>query len=155
LSEEEALGRSPQIVDWCLPRDEDAPYFSAALRFIKADQLDKAFQCVFRYGNEKTLVAVLKRLQAVPSWKRLPEPDARYLAHLLAKLVCKDPLAAPSLSACTWLDGLLKLSGGRQLLAAEDLPDLQAALFSLSGAAGDGGVLASSIYYRLFQVSGG
>lgn len=153
--QEEALGPSPQVVDWSLPRDNDAPYFSAALRYIKADRVEEAFQCVFRFGNEKTLSAVLKRLKAMPTWQRLPDSEARYLAHLLSMLVCKEPLAASSVSACAWLDSLLRLSGGAGLLAAEDLPGLQAALFNLSGAAGDGGLLASSIYYRLFQIGGG
>lgn len=143
------------MVDWCLPRDDEAPYVSAALRYIKADQLEQAFGVVFRFGNEQTLTTVLKRLQAGPTWQRLAEREARYLAHLLAMIVCKDPLAAASLNACTWLDCLVRGTGGAGFLAAEDLPGLQAALFSLSGTAGNGGMLASSLYYRLFQISGG
>lgn len=154
-AEEEVLGPSPHLVDWCLPSNEEAPYVSAALRHIKADQVEQAFQCVFRLGNEKTLTAVLNRVEAAPTWQRLPEHEARYLAHLLAMIVCKDPLAGGSLTACTWLEGLVGTTGGAGLLAAEDLPGLQSALFSLSGSAGKGGVLASSLYYRLFQISGG
>jgi hypothetical protein len=141
-------------MDWCLPRDDEAPYYSAALRYVQAGKLEEAFQCVFRFGNEKTLTGVLSRLQVVPTWQKLPQQDARYLAHLLAMLVCKEPLAASSLAACTWLDGLLRLSDGVALLSKEDLPGLQTALFSLSGAAGGSGILASSIYYKLFQISG-
>jgi hypothetical protein len=154
-TEELALGPSPQIVDWCMPRDDDAPYFSAALKYIKAGKLLEAFHCVFRYGNEKTLVAVLQRLEAAPTWPKLPQEEARYLAHLLAMLVCKAPLASSSVLACAWLDCLLPLPGGAGLLAAEDRNGLQSALFSLSGAAGEGGLLASSVYYRLFQIGGG
>jgi hypothetical protein len=154
LTEEDALGVAPQILDWKLPRDDDAPYTSAAFRYINAGQIDQAFQCVFRFGNEKSLLAVLKRLESVATWQRLAEGEARYLVHLLVKLLCKDPLSAASLSACAWLDGLLRHPGGRDMLTQEDLPGLQAALFSMSGAAGEGGFMASSVYYRLFQIGG-
>jgi len=140
-------------IDWTLALDGEAPYSSAALRYVAAGRIDQAFQCVFRFGNEKTLGVVLKRLPAVSTWQQLGEHEARYLAHLLVLLICKDPLTATAIDCCCWLDGLLHAPAGRNMLAAEDLPGLQGALFNLSGAAGEPGMLASSIYYQLFQTA--
>lgn len=150
---EEALGPQP-IIDWCLPQSDNAPYLPAALKFIRAGQLDQAFQCVFRHGNESTLMGVLSRLRADDTWPDLPEPDARYLAHLLSMVVCKDPLAAASNAGCHWLNTLAQMPGGTRIFSEDDMPGLQAALFSLSGAAGKAGALASTLYYKLFRTPG-
>jgi len=136
---------------WALPLDADAPYLSAAMRYVAAGRLDQAFQCVFRFGNEKTLCGVLRRLRPELTWQGLSEEEARYLAGLIVKVVCKDPKGVPARDACVWLESLLHLAGGRALVCIEDLPFLQDALFSLSGATGEVGLLASSLYYQLLQ----
>merc|ERR1712232_77686 len=119
------------------------------MRYIESGRIDQAFHCVFKLGNERTLCAVLCRLDPTNAWQNLPEAETRYLTHLLVKLLCKDIGAAAAHKALAWLDILLRLPGGAGLLAAEDLPTLQGALFSMSGAAGDIGVCATSVYYRL------
>lgn len=134
-----------------LPSEEDAPYLAAALRYIASGNIDQAFQCVFRLGNERTLFCVLERLDTNNAWQKLPEAEARYLAHLLARLLCKNSQSTLTHRACAWLDALVCFPGGAGLLSKEDLSGLQGALFSLSGVPGEMGVCAASVYYRLFQ----
>merc|ERR1712185_103138 len=113
------------------------------MRFVSANRLDQAFQCVFRLGNEHTLLAVLRHLDSLSTWRGFPEVEARYLAHLLVSLLCKDPLGAAAREACVWVEALLR-THGPGLLAIEDLPKLRTALFSLSGAPGESGLRAAS-----------
>jgi len=149
---EAALGEALEpSISWCLPPDAEAPGLSAALRYAAEDHLDHAFQCVFRLGNERTLLGLLQRLDCAAAWPRLPEAEARYLALLLVRLFCKEPQGGAASEACVWLDGLLRAPGGAALLPGEDMPGFQRALFSLAGVTDDRGHRAASIYYRLFQ----
>mmetsp|Transcript_109573 Transcript_109573/g.353659 ORF Transcript_109573/g.353659 Transcript_109573/m.353659 type:complete len:805 (-) Transcript_109573:166-2580(-) len=136
---------------WLAASDDDAPYLSVALRHAAAGRVDLALQCVFQFGNERTLRAVLRQLDCSADWLRLPPAEARYLARLLVRLVCREPLAAAAREACTWLRSLLQVPGGPGLLAAEDLPGLQGALFCLSSAGGEPGLCAASAYRELLR----
>merc|ERR1712146_384925 len=107
----------------------------------------------FRFGNEQTLRTILRQLAPTETWRQLQESEARYLTHLLAQLLCKDPLGKPACEACAWLDALLCVTGGKNLIGIDDLPNLRGALFSLSGMIGKHGQCAASIYYRLFNES--
>jgi len=131
--------------------DRDAPYLSAVMQYLTAGRVDHALQCAFQYGNEKTLRSALKLLDPRGTWSQLPGEVAAYLAHVLVLLLCKDPLSDKAREACTWLEGLVRVPGGREALARENQQELRKALFCLSGVPGEGGTLASWLYYQLFQ----
>jgi len=131
--------------------DRDAPYLSAVMQYLTAGRVDHALQCAFQYGNEKTLRSALQLLNPRATWSQLPGDVAAYLAHVLVLLLCKDPLSEKAKEACVWLEGLVRIPGGREALARENQQELGKALFCLSGVPGEGGTLASWLYYQLFQ----
>lgn len=131
--------------------DRDAPYLTAVMRYLTAGRVDHALQCAFKYGNEKTLRSALQMLNPRTTWGQLPGDVAAYLAHIMVLLLCKDPLSEQGREACAWLEGLVRIPGGREALARENHQELRKALFCLSGVPGEGGTLASWLYYQLFQ----
>lgn len=131
--------------------DRDAPYLSAVMQYLTAGRVDHALQCAFQYGNEKTLRSALQLLNPRATWSQLPGDVGAYLAHVLVLLLCKDPLSEKAKEACVWLEGLVRIPGGREALARENQQELRKALFCLSGVPGEGGTLASWLYYQLFQ----
>jgi len=147
----DALDYLPKPLNFLEPPDAMAPYLQAAKKYLEFDRVDLAFQTVFRMGNEKTLRAVLNLLDAAEAWRKLPEEEGRYLAHLLTRLLCRDPSSAAAAEACEWLAALARMPGGSKLLDVGSLPDLQAALFSLSFASSPAGACAAAVYHRLFQ----
>lgn len=134
-----------------LEPDVDAPYLSAAMRHAQVGRVDEAFRVVFEFGNERTLVGLLQRLDSGEAWPRLAESDAQYLARLLVRLLCKAQIGPTAEEACAWLEALLQAPAGATLLSGEDLRGLQATLFSLSAAPGVAGRSAASVYYMLFE----
>merc|ERR1711974_527306 len=114
--------------------------------------VDRAFQCVFALGNERSLLSLLSRLNCAAAWPRLSEADARYLVRLLVRLLCKDPLGRPAEEACFWLEALAaRTPGGVELLGDEDLSALHGALFSFSGTPGAVGRSATCLYHVLWS----
>merc|ERR1712178_11931 len=99
--------------------DVEIPSLTDAKRHIAAGRVEAAFQAVFQFGNEQALRAVLRLLDPIETWRRLPEAESRYLARVLARLVCKDPLHKAAGEACPWLDGLLSIPDRSSSLAAE------------------------------------
>uniref|UniRef100_A0A7S2NGJ4 Uncharacterized protein n=1 Tax=Zooxanthella nutricula TaxID=1333877 RepID=A0A7S2NGJ4_9DINO len=122
------------------------------MRYAAAGHVDRAFRCVFSLGNEQSLLGLLARLESEVAWPKLPEAEARYLAGLLVRLLCKDPLGRPAAETSAWLETLVvRMPGGLALLEDEDHAALHGALFSLSGTPGAAGRSAACVYYALFQ----
>lgn len=136
-----------------LPPESQAPGLAEAVRHAVVGRFSDCFRCVFQQGNESTLRDVLERLRPCPVWLKLSEEEARHLAHLLVLLLCKEPLGSPGHHACHWLDGLVGLPGGADLIELEDLASLQRALFCRSGAPGEDGRCAALLYCRLSQAA--
>lgn len=128
---------------------EEPPHLSTALRHLTSGRLDLALQCVFQLGNERSLLALLQRLDGQDIWARLPEAEATYLARLLSALLRRDPAGASGREALTWLESLLRRPGAAALLPPEEVSALQAAVFSLSSVPGEMGTRAASLYYQL------
>eukprot|EP00397_Hematodinium_sp_SG-2012_P017366 GEMP01017756.1.p1 GENE.GEMP01017756.1~~GEMP01017756.1.p1 ORF type:complete len:793 (+),score=202.13 GEMP01017756.1:31-2409(+) len=133
------------------------PYLDAAMAYIEDARLDLALECVFRLGNEQTLVEVLSQVHAAES-RRLPATSAEYLAQLLLQIVLRESTR--------------RLDGGREQLLSLTLSWLEAllpcplvdalihhpethmrwhrALFMLSGHS-QVGSLAARLYYATEQ----
>jgi len=135
------------------PGLEDPPVLASVLDFLAKGRLDLAMQCVFNLGNERTLRALLQRLDSRYAWQQLPLAEARHLARLLVALVCRDPRGAAAAEACPWLDALLCSARPdlESLLPREELPALQAALFSIAGATSTASSSAARVYYQLYH----
>lgn len=131
---------------------EDPPFLAEALHHAANGRSSEALQCVFRQGNERTLVALLRCLDASEQWAQLPQADAAYLARLLSALLRKNPLGQPAQEACSWLEALLRVPGGAALLSPQDIPALQGAFFSLSSVGGQISTTAAAAYYHLLQL---
>jgi len=132
---------------------EDPPVLASVLDFLAKGRLDLAMQCVFNLGNERTLRALLQRLDSRYVWKELPAAEARHLARLLVALVCRDPRGAAASEVCPWLDALLCSSRNdlESLLPHEELPALQGALFSIAGASSTASSSAARVYYQIYH----
>jgi len=140
------------LITWTVPPDGDAPGLGAALRSLQTGAVVEAFQCVFSIGNEKTLQSVLAYLHPETVWQELPEEECKHLAHLLARVICKEPFADFSLTACEWLSVLLRWPAGQEAINMQDRAELQPSLFALSGSTGGlAGRAAASLYYCLFE----
>jgi hypothetical protein len=135
---------------------EDSPIFAVVLDYLAAGRIDLGLQHIFQVGNERTLRALLQRLDSSETWPELNLPVAQHLARLLVALLCRDPRSSGASEACAWIEGLLR-SSRRQpeaLMPRDELQALQAALFDLSGMGGGPGTCAARVYYRLFHQAG-
>jgi len=139
------------LITWTVPPDGDAPGLGAALRSLQAGAVVEAFHCIFSVGNEKTLQSVLAYLQPQNVWQELPEEECKHLAHLLTRMICKEPFADFALMACDWLSVLLQWPAGPQAITMQDREELRPSLFALSGSAGRAGRASASLYYCLFE----
>lgn len=142
------------------------PGLETALGLAVAGRVDESFRTVFQLGNEASLLGVLENLESAVAWPCLPDAEAKYLARLLVKIVCKDPTSAGAvnegvgvaggltplaLASCQWLEELARLPTGTLKLEASDMPGLRASLFNLSAARGASGRCAASTYQLLFE----
>mmetsp|Transcript_21605 Transcript_21605/g.50440 ORF Transcript_21605/g.50440 Transcript_21605/m.50440 type:complete len:1099 (-) Transcript_21605:81-3377(-) len=149
-------GDSPEdipepLITWTVPPDGDAPGLGAALQCLAGCSVQEAFHVVFAVGNEKTLQAILARVDPESTWPLLPQDEGKHLAHLLARLTCKEPLGEPAVVACEWLHALIQWPGGSQALRLEDKECLRPALFAMSGSPGRARTLSAALYHMLFQ----
>merc|ERR1719160_1701634 len=60
--------------------DRDAPYLSAVMQYVQAGRIDNAFQCVFQFGNEKTLRSTMRLLDPTATWRQLRADIVGYFA---------------------------------------------------------------------------
>eukprot|EP00930_Biecheleria_cincta_P084499 TRINITY_DN73963_c0_g1_i1.p1 TRINITY_DN73963_c0_g1~~TRINITY_DN73963_c0_g1_i1.p1 ORF type:complete len:925 (+),score=160.93 TRINITY_DN73963_c0_g1_i1:30-2804(+) len=135
---------------------DDSPIFAVVLDYLAAGRVDMGLQHIFQAGNERTLRALLQRLDSGETWPQLTLPVAQHLARLLVALLCRNPRSSGASEACAWIEGLLR-SSRRQpeaLMPRDELQALQGALFDLSGMGGASSTCAARVYYRLFHQVG-